>query len=54
MSYVEIVSDIYNDINRHGYICFQDIYNILRANEDELLQLMYLNSNFTIAQWEAI
>jgi N-acetylglucosaminyldiphosphoundecaprenol N-acetyl-beta-D-mannosaminyltransferase len=47
-SYNDIVSYLQNNENRKGYICFPDIYNIIRANHDYRLLKIYNESTLTL------
>ena len=48
MTYDEIVTFLQKIENRKKYICFPDIYNIVRANEDTFLRAIYNNSTLTL------
>lgn len=47
-NYNELVSYLKNKKNRIGYICFPDLYNIFRANENEKLYNIYEKSSLTM------
>jgi N-acetylglucosaminyldiphosphoundecaprenol N-acetyl-beta-D-mannosaminyltransferase len=48
LNYNEIVELLQDNKNRKGYICFPDLYNIIRANEDRFLFEIYNNSALTL------
>lgn len=48
ITYEELTSFFIDDKNRHGYVCFPDLYNIIRANEDDFLKGIYENSTLTL------
>ncbi len=47
-TYQELISFFGNENNRTGYVCFPDLYNIIRANEDDFLKNIYENSTLTL------
>lgn len=47
-SYEELISFLKIDKNRIGYICFPDLYNIFRANDDEKIAQIYDSSTLTM------
>ena len=47
-SYNSIIDCLLISKNRKGYVCFPDLYNIVRANEDKTLMHIYNNSTLTL------
>ena len=48
VTYEELISFLSTRYNRQGYVCFPDLYNIIRANEDEKLRNIYSRSTLTL------
>lgn len=48
IEYNAIVKFLLEKKNRKKYICFPDLYNILRANENKYLREIYNNSSLTL------
>ena len=48
MTYSEIITFLEKKENRTKYICFPDLYNIIRADKDNFLKSIYLNSTLTL------
>lgn len=48
VGYDEIIAFLLKNRNRKGYICFPDIYNILRANDEDWLWNIYNQSILTL------
>ncbi len=46
--YQQLLAFLSESKNRKGYVCFPDIYNILRANEDETLKNIYDSATLTL------